>query len=329
MHLPWFRGHSTASRPAARPPTSPCVQSEVSVSATLIVNVLSAALFCATLLAVGARLRQLLRVPVGPTLRWSVDLQLGAWTVASCLLATTLAGLVAAPVLIALMAALAVAGRWKGNRRSRSPVLISAAGGLLSLAVALAPPFFFDAMVYHLGLPWQVLEEGALRPHPENIFAAFPPLAQLLSLPTLSIGMYRVPGILHWASWLAAAAGLWSMARRSGASRPQANIAAAGCMLLPVTPLVPGFPAAEGWLIAGLIPAVALVVGTRRAAARRWRAFSAAWRRLRTPGAAVDRHRLRSHRLHHTREDPPHRGRRSLVDHRRSPMVAEESDPAR
>ena len=36
-------------------------------------------------------------------------------------------------------------------------------------------------------------------------------------------------------------------------------------MLLPVTPLVPGFPAAEGWLIAGLIPAVALVVGTPRA----------------------------------------------------------------
>ncbi len=223
-------------------------------------QVLAAAALCAALLALGSRLRGWLRVPVGPALRWPVDLQLGAWAAAVVLLGVGLLGAVGAVPLLATPVAAAAAGRWRGNRRPTAPVLAAAVAGAVVLPVAAGPPFFYDAMVYHLGLPWQALVEGGWQPHPENIFATFPPLPQLLAMPALACGLYRVPALLHWATWVAVAAAVWSLARRGGAGRLPSLFAAAASIVLPVAPLVAGFPAAEGWLLVGLIPAFALAL---------------------------------------------------------------------
>ncbi len=124
----------------------------------------------AAVVGAGSRLRLWLRVPVQPGLRLPVD-----WSLCSLFIATTVLPL----GLLTLWSAWTL-------------------GALVSLPVALAEPFFYEARVYHLGLPWQALLERGLRAHPENPFAAFPPLAQLLSLAPLAVGLDRVPAMLHW-----------------------------------------------------------------------------------------------------------------------------------
>jgi hypothetical protein len=230
----------------------------------LAFNVLAALLLWSILLAVGARLRRLFRFPTSPSLRWSVDLTLGAWAAAAVLLVAGLFGLVNRIGLAVLVVLMAAAGRWCHHRRPVGPLIAGVLGGMLFLPVALGPPFFYDAMVYHLGLPWQALLDGGWRAHPEDLFAAFPPLAQLLALPPLAADLVRAPAMLHWLAWVTAATGVYGLARRFGGRRVGAWIAACFCLVPPVAPLVPGFPAAEAWLLVGLIPAIAVASGPCR-----------------------------------------------------------------
>jgi hypothetical protein len=230
----------------------------------IVANVLATLLWWFILLALGARLRHLFGIAVGPALRWSVDLALGAWAAAIALLAIGLTGHLNRVGLAAVLVLLAVAGRWRHNRRPLEPLVAGIVGGALSLPIALTPPFFYDAMVYHLGLPWQALLEGGLSGHPENLFSVFPPLAQLLALPPLGFGLVRVPAMLHWLAWVTAATAVYGLARRFGARRTGAWIAAACSLVLPVAPLVPGFPAAEAWLLLPLVPAIAIAAGPCR-----------------------------------------------------------------
>jgi hypothetical protein len=135
---------------------------------------------------------------------------------------------------------------------------------LIALPVALAPPFFYDALVYHLGLPWQALLEGGLRGHSEDLFSTFPPLAQLMAAIPLSLGLDRAPALLHWCSFVAAGAGAGAIAKVLGAPR-WATWLVAGCVpLLPGNVLVPGLPAAEGYALAGMLTAAAVVLDLRQ-----------------------------------------------------------------
>ncbi len=226
---------------------------------SIFTEVVAAAILAAVLFAAGARIRVLLRVPTPPRLRWPIDLALGAWSASTLLLLAGLVGLVDRVTLLALVLALALVGRWRRNGRPWATLAPPAIAGLLTLPVALSPPFFYDALVYHLALPWRALVEGAWRAHPETVFAAFPPLAELLSLPGLAVGLDRVPALLHWLAWVVAGAGVIALARRAGAPPVAARLAGAAVLVLPATPLVPGFPAAEGWLLVGVVPAAALV----------------------------------------------------------------------
>ncbi len=227
-------------------------------------NILAAALLWLVLLALGARIRGLLRVPTSPTHRWPVDVALGGWGAATTFLLASLAGATSRTGIVLLVGLLFAAGRWRGIRRPFKSLVPGVIGGLLFLPVALCPPFFYDAMVYHLALPWQALVEGGVRAHPENLFSSFPPLAQLLALPPLAFGFVRVPAILHWLCWVTAAAGVFGLARRGGAPAGTARLAAIAAVVLPIAPLVPAFPAAEAWLLVGLMPAVALATGPCR-----------------------------------------------------------------
>jgi hypothetical protein len=215
------------------------------------------------LAATGAQVRSLLRVPVWRGLSLPVDLLLGGWALAVVVLLLGLARWWVSGVLVGVAVALAVVGRWRRTSWRWHALALPALGALVALPVSLAPPFFYDALVYHLGLPWQGLLERGLRAHPEDLFAAFPPFAQLLSAVPLVVGLARVPAVLHWWSFVAAGAAAGALARGLGAPRWAAGLAGLSLPLVPALALVPGLPAAEGWAIAGVLAALAVTLAPR------------------------------------------------------------------
>ena len=188
-----------------------------------------------------------------------MDFLLGSWVVAMAVLMLGLAhawNRATLGTLVVLLAAVA----WKRMVPSSWGALWpSLLASLIVLPIALAPPFFYDALVYHLSLPWQALRAGGLSPHPEDLFAAFPPLAQLVYAPALSFGLDRIPAVVHLAGFVAAGAAVWALARALGATRWAAALAAGCLLLLPCQVLVPALPAAEAWALGGTVAAVALL----------------------------------------------------------------------
>lgn len=233
----------------------------------IVAAVLLAPAYLVLFLTLGRRLRTLLRVPLAPSLRTPGDLLTGAWLWSLALLALGLAGLFRNSVLLALLlvAAMACFLPWKRDKRSSLPpvkdLLAVGLPAAVLLPIALGPPFFYDALVYHLGLPWQALKDGAIAAHPEDLFSTFPPLAQLIYAQPISIGSDQVPALLHFGSFLAAGLAVMALARRLGAIDWRARLAGATVPLLPAVVLVPALPAAEGWLLAAVVTALAVAVG--------------------------------------------------------------------
>ena len=229
----------------------------------LIGSLLAGLVWGAVFAALGARLRGLARVPLSPSLKLPVDFLVGAWTIGALSLLAGLIGLFSAAGLLPPILVAAAGGRWRGHGwRWRSALWLGIPAAVF-LPVALASPFFYDAQVYHLGLPWQALQEGRLSAHPESLFASFPPLAQMINAAPLALGLVRIPAMLHLMSFVAAAALVGAIARRLGATAPIAFGAGSALLLLPSLALVPGLPAADGWATAATMAALALVLGGR------------------------------------------------------------------
>ena len=217
----------------------------------------------AILMALGERLRVLLHLPVPRGLAPATAFALGSGAFGlSVLGAGALGGFRAAPLLV-VTALAAVAGRWAALPRLARPLIGPVAMALPIWAVALAPPFFYDSWVYHLGLPWQALKDGALRAHPGNLFSTFPPLAQLIYAVPLSVGVTRAAGWIHLVGYAAACSAVTALARRLGASGPVSFLAGAAILYLPTAPLVPGFPAAEAWAVCAIVASVGLALAAR------------------------------------------------------------------
>ncbi|HET8947150.1 MAG TPA: hypothetical protein VFQ07_09220 [Candidatus Polarisedimenticolia bacterium] len=240
----------------------------------IVAAVLLAPAYLVLFLTLGRRLRTLLRVPLAPSLRTPGDLLTGAWLWSLGLLALGLAGLFRNSVLLALLLVTVMACflPWKRDKRSSLPpvkdLLAVGLPAAVLLPIALGPPFFYDALVYHLGLPWQALKDGAIAGHPEDLFSTFPPLAQLIYAQPVSIGSDQVPALLHFGSFLAAGLAVTALARRlaprgaaAGSTDWRARLAGATVPLLPAVVLVPALPAAEGWLLAAVVTALAVAVG--------------------------------------------------------------------
>jgi hypothetical protein len=62
------------------------------------------------------------------------------------------------------------------------------------------PPTFYDALLYHLGVPGYYLQLGRFAPWPENFFSAFPQNAEMLNLLLLSGGSVHGPKFLSLAA---------------------------------------------------------------------------------------------------------------------------------
>jgi len=221
----------------------------------------------AVAVALGSRLRRLARWPAGGTLAVAADLSVGSFGLAVAVFALGRVGLLAAPGLIAVTLAAAAVGRWRAVARAARRAAVPLIACVPLLAVALAPPFFYDARVYHLGLPWQALLEGRWSAHPETVFASFPPLARYLYAIPLTLGAERAPAVVHLVTAALAAAAAAGFARRLGAPRWAAAGVSVAVPYLALAPLVPAFPAAESWTLAGVLGALALAfTGGRRVA---------------------------------------------------------------
>jgi hypothetical protein len=235
----------------------------VRAAAPILLSLAAGALWSLLLAAVGARARRAARLACGRALRLPIDFLLGGWVLAVCYLLCGLAGAFRPAPLLLVAGGLAVAGRWRAQGWERRTIRVMAIPGLVLLPVALAPPFFHDALVYHLALPWQALLEGRLAAHPENLFAAFPPLAQLLAAGPLASGLERVPALLHLASFAAAGVALAALARRLGAPEGLSLLAGATLPILPALALVPALPASEGWAVAAILASFAVALDRR------------------------------------------------------------------
>jgi hypothetical protein len=229
----------------------------------ILLSFLAAAGLSLCLLGIGARARRTARLPIGPRLELPVDFLFGCAVLSSAFVLSGLLGGFRPAFLLLITGALAAAGRYRGLVRKGLRLAPIAIPSLILLPIAAAPPFFHDALVYHLGLPWQALRDGRLLPHEENLFSSFPALFQMIAAGPLAVGCDRAPALLHLASFLLAGQALAALASRIGAPGPLATLCGATLPLLPSCVLVPALPAAEGFLIAALLAALAVAVEGR------------------------------------------------------------------
>jgi hypothetical protein len=69
-----------------------------------------------------------------------------------------------------------------------------------SLLVALAPPYSWDSMVYHLVGPQRYLDSGRMLAYSDNFYLGFPKALEMLFVVTMSaFGRDIPPALVHWA----------------------------------------------------------------------------------------------------------------------------------
>ena len=69
---------------------------------------------------------------------------------------------------------------------------------MLTLSMAIAPPFRFDSLVYHFYLPAYYLEAGRLVFHPRLFFWGMPQLAEMLYTALIAVGSSSTAAVLAW-----------------------------------------------------------------------------------------------------------------------------------
>lgn len=124
-------------------------------------------------------------------------------------------GLLACGLLLLALRPPRVAGQDAPAWRKRHLLWAVPALALL-LFYASFPPTFYDALLYHLGVPGYYLQAGGFAPWPENIFSALPQNGEMLNLLLLSGGSVHGPKFLSLAAALALLVYLADWARSSG-----------------------------------------------------------------------------------------------------------------
>ncbi len=99
--------------------------------------------------------------------------------------------------------------------------------GALVVLRAAAPPSFFDALVYHLGLPMQFAARGAAVVDVHDMFTAMPLLGEMAASPALLLGGPEGLGFVYALEWILLAAAVFTLARRVFPALPAAGGACA------------------------------------------------------------------------------------------------------
>lgn len=119
--------------------------------------------------------------------------------------------------------AVAAVGLWGAVRRLRradlQPAVGFAAATLIGAPLWLMPPYFYDTLVYHLGLPWTWLANHSFAAVPHNVFSHFPLAGQTVFLVPVALGAPEAAAGLHWATFVVALAAATRLSGRLGAGR--------------------------------------------------------------------------------------------------------------
>jgi hypothetical protein len=167
--------------------------------------------------------------------RIAVSGALGLGTLALLFLGTAWAGMLTRTAVLVLCAGLTLLVSWPmlrgianfAKHPLRPPVERGAfalwlgcfvAGSLaLSLGVALAPPAAWDALVYHLRIPQQILAGGSLSYAGDSLFREMPQSGEMLYAAAMGLtGRGETAAVLGWGAACLALLGLTGTARRMG-----------------------------------------------------------------------------------------------------------------
>ena len=210
----------------------------------LNLTVLAAVVLLAWSVGAGLLLRlRLITEPHNSIERWHLPLAVGFGALSMTALGLGLVKLLSGPALVVAC----VGWVWVGRHgllllRSRSPVkglpflrdwgkferlamVLVGAHAALSWLGALAPPTYFDALVYHLGLPQLFLGQNHVWDLTGSVTSCFPLLVQMLNTFGLAWRCELFAGLLHWlfgccaallayhigALWCDRRVGLWAM----------------------------------------------------------------------------------------------------------------------
>jgi hypothetical protein len=91
--------------------------------------------------------------------------------------------------------------------------------GLFGAPLWLAPPYFYDALVYHLGLPWSWAVNGSFSPISHHVFSHFPLAGQTVFLLPVALGVPEAAAGLHWVTFVVVLVSLAQAADALGAGR--------------------------------------------------------------------------------------------------------------
>lgn len=135
-----------------------------------------------------------------------------------------------------------IAGQSSGG--NPVPSLLFGGAALLAGLTALSPPLFYDALVYHLGVPNLFLLRDGIEHLPHNVYSNFPFGAEMLYLLALHLGGPELAGLVNFAFGLLAAIVLAAIVRPRWGERP-ARVAAALFLLTPQVLLLSRFATTE------------------------------------------------------------------------------------
>ena len=113
-------------------------------------------------------------------------------------------------------------GLWRASAMIRErprAALVFAAALAAGAPLWLLPPYFYDALVYHLGLPWTWLANRTFAIVPHNLFSDFPAAAPTIFLLPVAAGLPEAAAGLHWATFVVALVALARLAGKLGAGR--------------------------------------------------------------------------------------------------------------
>jgi hypothetical protein len=117
-----------------------------------------------------------------------------------------------------LAIAIGVVGAWRTLRRPR-PAIAFALALLAGSALWLLPPYFYDTLVYHLGLPWSWLINGSFSTIPHNLFSHSPLAGPTVYLLPVAVGVPEAAAGLHWMTFVVVLVAVVRVAGTLGAGR--------------------------------------------------------------------------------------------------------------
>ncbi len=97
---------------------------------------------------------------------------------------------------------------------SKFMVVLVIVAGALCLASACAPPFEYDELEYHLGVPSEYLKAGQIVGLPHNFYSNLPQLTEMLYLLAMVARSDVAAKLLHWSFGLLSALAVFAVAGR-------------------------------------------------------------------------------------------------------------------